>query len=55
VRLTDDGVALFDRAVGRMFRRAELTGDYLWDVDTAIGPTGFRPLRGGDASFAQAA
>ncbi len=22
-RLTDDGVALFDRAVGRMFRRAE--------------------------------
>ena len=23
VRLTDDGVALFDRAVGRMFRRAE--------------------------------
>jgi len=24
VRLTDDGVALFDRAVGRMFRRAEL-------------------------------
>lgn len=24
VRLTDDGVALFDRAVGRMFRRAEV-------------------------------
>jgi TnpA family transposase len=24
VRLTDDGVALFDRAVGRMFRRAEM-------------------------------
>ena len=23
VRLTDDGIALFDRAVGRMFRRAE--------------------------------
>jgi len=23
-RLTDDGVALFDRAVGRMFRRAEV-------------------------------
>lgn len=25
-RLTDDGVALFDRAVGRMFRRAEVRG-----------------------------
>jgi hypothetical protein len=24
IRLTDDGVALFDRAVGRMFRRAEV-------------------------------
>ena len=24
VRLTDDGVGTFDRAVGRMFRRAEL-------------------------------
>jgi len=27
-RLTDDGVALFDRAVGRMFRRAEAREEY---------------------------
>ena len=32
-----------------------LTGDYLWDADTAIGPDGFGPLRRQDASIAQAA
>jgi TnpA family transposase len=37
------------------WQHINLTGDYLWDVDTAIGPTGFRPLRGVDAPFAQAA
>ena len=35
---------------------ATKAGDCLWDVDSAIGPTGFRPLRGSwDAPFAQAA
>ena len=29
-----------------------LTGDYLWDADTPIGPTGFRSLRGVEAPFA---
>ena len=37
------------------WQHINLTGDYVWDVDTAIGPTGFRPLRGVDAPFAQAA
>jgi hypothetical protein len=37
------------------WQHINLTGDYLWDVDTAIGPTGFRPLRGVDGPFAQAA
>jgi hypothetical protein len=37
------------------WQHINLTGDYLWDADTAIGPTGFRPLRGVEAPFAQAA
>jgi TnpA family transposase len=32
-----------------------LTGDYLWDADTEIGPDGFRALRGADTITAQAA
>ena len=32
-----------------------LTGDYLWDADTEIGPDGFRALGGGDTITAQAA
>ena len=37
------------------WQHINLTGDYLWDVETAIGPTGFRPLRGVQAPFAQVA
>lgn len=37
------------------WQHINLTGDYLWDVETAIGPTGFRPLRGVEAPFAQVA
>jgi hypothetical protein len=37
------------------WQHINLTGDYLWEEDTAIGPNGFRPLRGVDAPLAQAA
>jgi len=37
------------------WQHINLTGDYLWDADAAIGPRGFRPLRGGEAPLAEAA
>ena len=37
------------------WQHINLTGDYLWDADAAIGPSGFRPLRGGEAPLAVAA
>ena len=37
------------------WQHINLTGDYLWDADAAIGPNGFRPLRGGEAPIAAAA
>ena len=37
------------------WQHINLTGDYLWEADTAIGPDGFRPLRGVPAPHAQAA
>jgi TnpA family transposase len=37
------------------WQHINLTGDYLWDVDTAIGADGFRALRGIDAQVALAA
>ena len=37
------------------WQHINLTGDYLWEADTAIGPNGFRPLRGGEAPIAAAA
>jgi hypothetical protein len=37
------------------WQHINLTGDYLWDADAAIGPDGFRALRGADATTAQAA
>ena len=37
------------------WQHINLTGDYLWDVDAAIGPDGFRALRGSDAQIALAA
>jgi len=37
------------------WQHINLTGDYLWDADAEIGPEGFRALRGGDATIAQAA
>jgi TnpA family transposase len=37
------------------WQHINLTGDYLWDVDTAIGADGFRTLRGFDAQVALAA
>jgi TnpA family transposase len=37
------------------WQHINLTGDYLWDADAAIGPNGFRPLRGGEAPLAAAA
>jgi TnpA family transposase len=40
-------------AVG--WQHINLTGDYLWNADTAIGPDGFKPLRGDEAQIAQAA
>jgi Tn3 transposase DDE domain len=27
------------------WQHINLTGDYLWDPDSSIGPDGFRPLR----------
>jgi len=37
------------------WQHINLTGDYLWDADTNIGPDGFRALRSADAAVAQAA
>jgi len=37
------------------WQHINLTGDHLWDVDTAIGADGFRTLRGMDAQVALAA
>jgi hypothetical protein len=37
------------------WQHINLTGDYLWDADAAIGSNGFRPLRGGEAPIAAAA
>lgn len=34
------------------WQHINLTGDYLWDADAAIGPNGFRPLRGDEAPVA---
>ena len=28
------------------WQHVNLTGDYLWGVDTTLAPDGFRPLRG---------
>ena len=37
------------------WQHINLTGDYLWDADAAVGPHGFRPLRGADMLRAEAA
>jgi TnpA family transposase len=37
------------------WQHINLTGDYLWDADAAIGPNGFRPLRSDEAPLAAAA
>jgi hypothetical protein len=37
------------------WQHINLTGDYLWDADDAVGPYKFRPLRGVEAPFADAA
>ena len=34
---------------GRTWQHINLTGDYLWGVDTGMDLDGFRPLRGSDA------
>jgi hypothetical protein len=44
VRLTDDGVALFDRAVGRMFRRAEVREESAVLSDARAVNDNVRPL-----------
>jgi len=37
------------------WQHINLTGDYLWDADAAVGPHGFRPLRGAEMLRAEAA
>lgn len=37
------------------WQHINITGDYLWDADAAIGPDGFRPLRAQDTSLVEAA
>ena len=37
------------------WQHINLTGDYLWDADAAVGPHGFRPLRGAEMLSAEAA
>jgi hypothetical protein len=37
------------------WQHINLTGDYLWAADAGLGPDGFRPLRGGASTLAEAA
>ena len=37
------------------WQHVNLTGDYLWDASSILGPDGFRPLRGGRDALADAA
>jgi hypothetical protein len=37
------------------WQHINITGDYLWDADAAIGPDGFRPLRAQNTSLVEAA